>query len=152
MWLKNILLRLEHGDPASITFVDFQNYSYDTLVKDLVYFLATSVQIQVLKENLEELLEYYYDILTKTLMDLKYSEINRLSYEVFLDEIANYSWTILPRILFIIMVIDERTDSGIPKCPSNFADLVSREKLSVRGKSKIWWIVDEFVRRGWIST
>lgn len=54
------MMKYENGKPISNKFVDFQCYDYKSPAIDLLNFLLTSVNTDVLKEEFDGLLKFYH--------------------------------------------------------------------------------------------
>lgn len=61
-WMNNFMLRHdEKGNPQKIRIVDYQVTGFNTLVQDLLFFLFSSVENEVVEKNLDNLIEIYYN-------------------------------------------------------------------------------------------
>ncbi|XP_054731374.1 uncharacterized protein LOC129239688 [Anastrepha obliqua] len=77
LWVNNLFFKydsksLKFRAPSEVRFIDFQLCYYGSIGFDINYFLNTSVQLDVLKNDRESLIETYYDSLMRSLKGLPY--------------------------------------------------------------------------------
>jgi thiamine kinase-like enzyme len=71
VWINNIMIKHDdEGKPLKIKFVDFQIYNYKSPAVDVLNFLFTSVQTDVLKDDIDNLIKYYHGELISNLKQL----------------------------------------------------------------------------------
>lgn len=145
MWVNNFMLKLEDGKVIRNKLLDFQAYTYSSPVKDLLFFLFTSVQFDVLRENLDNLLTFYHEQFTQTLSDLDCYTID-FSYDKFIEEIKHYGKQEIGHILSMLLFIvhGEKSENGDPW----FTPI---ENISLEVKEQAWWILQEFENRMWMD-
>lgn len=86
-WVSNtMLLRDNSGKPISNKIVDLQIMTYSSAVRDLIFFLYTSVINEVLDEHYDQLIQTYYNSFIKTLKELK-ADTAPYSLETLLKEL-----------------------------------------------------------------
>ncbi|KAJ4016110.1 Ecdysteroid Kinase 25 [Neodiprion lecontei] len=62
LWTNNLMFRVDaNGKPESVKFVDFQTYMYLNPMRDLVFFVISSCQSEVVSLHMEELADFYYE-------------------------------------------------------------------------------------------
>lgn len=86
LWINNTMLRQHDSVPVDIKLVDFQVCRYQTPADDLLFFLFTSVQDDVLDKNLDILIRYYYDLLIVILKKFN-CKLDVFSWEAFEAEL-----------------------------------------------------------------
>lgn len=86
-WVNNTLLKFENGKPVANKMVDFQIIEYSSLAHDVIFFLYSSVNMNVLECKLDELIRFYYDKFIETLRKLGHPT-NDYSFELMLEEFA----------------------------------------------------------------
>ncbi|CAH2002705.1 unnamed protein product [Acanthoscelides obtectus] len=104
MWVNNTMQRFEEGKILENKFVDFQLYTSDTPVKDLLFFLWSSCQLGVLQGHLEDLLKYYHASFIKILEELG-CNVTPYSYEKFILEAEQVAVRTTFRALFFSMFV-----------------------------------------------
>lgn len=57
----------EQNLPKQVKLIDFQMAHYESLVYDLIFFMFSSLEIQVLEYHTDELLLFYYNAFVKCL-------------------------------------------------------------------------------------
>lgn len=149
MWVNNFMVALDGEKVVKNKFVDFQAYSYNSPVRDLLFFLFTSVQFEVIKENLDKLLKFYHEQFTQTLTDLDCCTLE-FSYEKFMEEIKYFGRHEIGHILYMLLFV-VCAKKGIT---GNGADpgLVNKENILPEAKERAWWILQEFENRKWMES
>ncbi|CAK9805438.1 hypothetical protein ANTPLA_LOCUS4509 [Anthophora plagiata] len=67
-WVNNVMFhRNDNGKIDDVKFVDFQIYLYGSPIRDLIFFLYSSVDIEVTEDQIEDLMDLYYETLINTL-------------------------------------------------------------------------------------
>lgn len=85
-WVNNIMTKAEKDGTIRNILVDFQVYDFGSPASDVLYFLWTSVNLKVLKENLDHLLSFYYQSLLNILHNLSI-DTKLFEYKKFEDEL-----------------------------------------------------------------
>lgn len=68
-WVNNMMLKWdEKGSPTAIKIFDFQITHFSSLVHDLLFFLFTSVEKELLEDRFEDFIEFYFKELYECLM------------------------------------------------------------------------------------
>ncbi|KAH1020813.1 uncharacterized protein LOC109534916 [Dendroctonus ponderosae] len=86
-WLNNILIKHEGSEPKQAVLVDYQVFEYGTPLNDVMLFLFTSIQLDVLKKEIDNLLDYYFNSLVENLGKLGL-DISKFSRDSFNEEVA----------------------------------------------------------------
>lgn len=90
-WVNNILFHCSEGDRIdSVKFVDFQMYVYSSSVRDLLFYLFSSVRVDVTDEQLDGLMDLYYDTLVNRLSKMG-CDTTAMSKEGFREKMAEDS-------------------------------------------------------------
>lgn len=153
LWVNNFMVKSEGQKIVSNKFVDFQTCTYDSPVRDLMFFLFTSVQFDVLKEQLDYLLEYYHTNFVKTLEDLGCRSTD-FSEEKFFEELFYFGEYEIHHILFMYLLIVTAKKGGKPPSedgPPGVPGLPTPEEVPLEIKEKAWWILYEFEKRNWLG-
>lgn len=70
-WVNNVMFRRnEKGAVDDVKFIDFQIYLYGSPLRDLMFFLYSSVDLSITDEEIEDLMDQYYVALINTLEKL----------------------------------------------------------------------------------
>ncbi|VEN61960.1 unnamed protein product [Callosobruchus maculatus] len=140
MWINNIMLRTRDRE---VKIVDFQNYSYDTPATDLIFFLCGSVGLEVLEKHFDELLRYYHENFVDTLKKLN-CDTTPFTYEYLMDEIGGCMDREFGHcVIFTTVII-----FGEKNKKANFDE---KPNISLAQKKRIWWMVKEFLKKGWLD-
>lgn len=68
-WVNNMMLRYNaNGTPDEIKIVDFQIPNFNSAAIDLVFFLMSSVESELVEKDLDHFLEFYFNELNWCLM------------------------------------------------------------------------------------
>ncbi|CAG9763240.1 unnamed protein product [Ceutorhynchus assimilis] len=140
--LKNVILDLQMpavGSPAG----------------DLIFFLLTSVNFDLIQTKIDEFTEIYYRLLIGNLIDLKV-DTQKYSFESFLKEInLEMKYTEFAHSLaHCHMILLEKGHSGLDSADANYKpeDFQLQETTKPNGEQirKFTWITEEALKRNWI--
>ncbi|XP_018320204.1 uncharacterized protein LOC108733522 [Agrilus planipennis] len=149
LWLENVLIKFTGSKPIKSKFVDFKIATYDSLAKDLIFLLFSSVQKPVLDVHFDELIELYHkafiqmlqryecDVSAYTLQSL-YSEIGRV---IRTSEVL--------RLSFILKIV--YAERGVPKNGGNFdLDKLAHHSEGQEYKRRLAETINFLADRDWI--
>ncbi|XP_044269562.1 uncharacterized protein LOC123014482 [Tribolium madens] len=151
LWVNNIMVKIDNNTITDVKFVDFQLYEYTSFVRDVVFFIFSSIQTSVLKESCDDLLLHYFDSLIKHLVSMK-CDTKLFTYGSFLNEIKSviqqgeffHVLTMLPPIF----AADKDTKDVEAL---ELHDVIFHEsEVTDTHREKAYFIVKEFIRRGWL--
>lgn len=155
LWVNNFMIKYDKKIITSNKFVDFQGCTYDSPVRDLLFFLFTSVQLDILQNQLDNFMEYYHQYFEKTLEDLG-CPTDEFSEDHFIEEIYRCGIMEIYHILFMYLFIvtgkkggtaptlDEQGVPGVPPLPT-------QQEIPKAAKTRALWILQEFYKRGWLG-
>lgn len=145
LWINNFMVKFENGKVVKNKFVDFQMYTYDSPIRDLLFYICTSVQFNILKENLDYLLGYYHEHLVHTLENLG-CPTSDFSYDKFMTEVSFYGGYEIGHILYMLVfiVMGRKQVGGSP-------GRIPKEEILPHAKEMAWWILEEFEQRKWLA-
>lgn len=151
-WLNNMLIKYKDDIPDSVKFVDFQLYDYGSPLRDLVFFLYSSVKLEVLEENVDELLKFYYDELTQALLRLK-CKINDLTFQLIMEEIKQVAFDVeFSHIMFMLTPIFTLKGEAVQLqewSPNSLAP-DDESKLHENYQKILHFTILDFAKRQWI--
>lgn len=106
LWTNNIMF-CENEDNLTVKFIDLQLLEYGSAVRDLLFFLYTSIEVQVLDKYLIYLMNLYYYNFTKCLSTFHVDFINDLmfSWDSFYAELNSVAPHELFHIIFMLKPI-----------------------------------------------
>ncbi|XP_014209116.1 uncharacterized protein LOC106639836 [Copidosoma floridanum] len=147
-WTNNVLFKKEGAKVVDVKFLDFQNYVYNSPLRDLPYFLCTSTTHEVITGHFNELLDLYYDTFVATLKKLRCdaSLFTRESFnrQIKIDARLEFFHNILA-IKFFTAEIDKRTYD-----PSQLEEVVLCSQINKLGLDKWYQIVLTYIEQGWM--
>ncbi|XP_044260223.1 uncharacterized protein LOC123008475 [Tribolium madens] len=151
-WVNNTMVKIEPGKPTKNKMVDFQVYGYGSPAKDLIFFLFSSVQNDIIKNECDNLIKLYHDTFIDVLKQLK-CDTKPFSFENFEKELkleaANSQFG---HIVFMctpifapkgsVKELNEFSPDTFIKMMDTFCSDLHKKKLEL--------IVTEFAKRNWI--
>lgn len=150
-WMSNtMMLRDKIGKPLKHKMVDLQLMQYNSPVRDLVFFLFTSVVNTVLDEHYESLIRMYYESFVDTLADFDL-DLDRYSWEAFTNELNEVAPTELYHVLVMLKPIF--TEKGkVQNSLEDFqdSDWSRKDLLGPSHKNKLKDTVIALIKRGWM--
>lgn len=146
MWSSNTMQLYKDDKIVKNVFIDFQFFTYRSIVADILFFIWTSVQDSVIAEHLDRLLRYYHSHLLQTLKECN-CPIDAFRYEKFLEEVnIEADYEIGHALQFIVFVINVK--KGPPSHPLTKENVAKR--VTQRAKERTWFIIKECEKRGWL--
>nr|XP_033320834.1 uncharacterized protein LOC117217379 isoform X1 [Megalopta genalis]XP_033320835.1 uncharacterized protein LOC117217379 isoform X2 [Megalopta genalis] len=104
-WVNNVLFhRDDKGKIDDVKFVDFQTYVYSSALRDVILYLFTSVEVDITDEQLESLLDLYYETLLKRLNQLK-CDTKAFDKELFLEKLKEDAHYEFVHLLMMIKIM-----------------------------------------------
>lgn len=106
LWTNNMLFRHNDlGQPEDVKFVDFQTYSRNSSLRDLIFFLSTSIQLELVKNNFDDLIEFYRLELMEVLKELNYDNDFVTCKKTFYERLKIDAYSELYHIFFMLKFI-----------------------------------------------
>ncbi|XP_068984359.1 uncharacterized protein [Bombus flavifrons] len=149
-WVNNMMFRHdEKGELVDMKIVDFQLSAYDYGVKDLIFFLVSSANEEILDNKLDHMFDLYYSCFIKMLKTLKV-DTEKFSKQKF-DEILNRCGPVKFNQCIMMAQVIQAPKKSISESEnvegSNvFIDISD----NVIYKRKLLHIVTLFDKRGWL--
>ncbi|XP_015606558.1 uncharacterized protein LOC107273168 [Cephus cinctus] len=149
LWTNNIMFCYNSmGVPEKVKFVDFQVFRYASPIRDLVFFILSSVVEDVIQSHFDELIDLYHQHLINTLEEVK-CNIENYTRENFNLELRKNAPNKLIDTLFMFKAIT-KTKSEIQNSalvsPEEFLKLPGNEIF----KKKVANTVLFYLARKWI--
>jgi len=135
--------------PISMKFVDFQITLYASPVHDLIFFIFSSADNDVIEHHFDDLLSLYHHEFTDCLSRLG-CETDPFSLEKFQDELHTYAPKELPHILFMAKYVlaDESEVPELSNCDAEV--MIENNYGGTLYKERVKLTVQNFVQRGWL--
>lgn len=151
-WCNNVMVTNER--PQKNIILDLQVPMIGSPARDVVFFLLTSVEFQVIKSKFDEFVRFYYEELIKNLKELQV-DTAPFTWESFLEEVDYAARTTefthsLGHVQFILM---DKGQSHLDSSDANFKPEDRKNvkvKANARQTEKTAWMTDEAVKRNWI--
>ena len=147
-WINNLLFhRNEHSEIDDVKFIDFQAYHYDSLLKELHYFLVISLDEETLDNHIVDLVNFYFDKFIERLKCIKY-DISNFSKESFDEELRKQAANNFPicslTLKFFTHEIEENS-----KSPAEIRAEIFESECSDTYRKRLFRLVDIYERNGW---
>ncbi|XP_053690679.1 uncharacterized protein LOC128739242 isoform X2 [Sabethes cyaneus] len=151
LWVNNMMIKYDaEMKPLGLKFVDFQLIQMDSLVRDVLFFLLTSVSDPDLENSLDEYFEKYFLNLLTDLTKLKCPNLSQFTYESFQEEINRVAPRELYHIVAMLRVVLARKES-IPDHSELDAELFCNDNLVEKDfYDKLLVVVKIFAKKGWL--
>lgn len=107
-WINNVMIcKNENGYPIKAKMLDLQFLDFGSVVRDILLFLFTSVENNILHHHFDDLFKYYHDQFYDCLIQFNCPEINleKYSWPLFLEEVNDVAPHQLFHILFMLKPI-----------------------------------------------
>lgn len=150
-WVSNtMMLRDENGKPLKNKMVDLQLMQYSSPIRDLVFFLFTSVINTVLDQHCDHFIEFYYNAFIDNLKDFNV-DLTPFSWVNFNKELEEVAPTEVYHILVMLKPIFTEREK-IQHTPEEFqdSDWSRKDLLGPAHKNKLKDTVISLVKRNWI--
>ncbi|XP_055637927.1 uncharacterized protein LOC129776362 [Toxorhynchites rutilus septentrionalis] len=151
LWVNNIMIRYDDsGKPSGLKLVDFQLIQLDSLVRDVLFFLLTSVSDADLESDMEQYFELYFGSLRSHLIKLRCPNTSQFSYQNFLDEINCIAPREFYHIVSMLRVVMAKKEF-IPEQSEQDSDLFSDDNIVEDDYfDKLRQVVKVYSKREWI--
>ncbi|KAK4886183.1 hypothetical protein RN001_002454 [Aquatica leii] len=146
-WVNNILLK---SGERKCKIIDFQLMDYGSLANDLLFFLFTSVQEDVLNLQLKYLISFYYDSFLRTLKEMN-CDMQQFTVDSFMEEIEICAKTkqfyhIMVMLRIIFGVKEKMKDLN----EITIDDLSSNDYVSPECQQRVITTILHFAKNNWI--
>ncbi|EAT46941.1 AAEL001899-PA [Aedes aegypti] len=151
LWVNNMMIKYDDDNkPTGLKFVDFQLIQMDSLVRDILFFLLTSVSDPNLMHSIDHYFNVYFDNLRLHLARLKCPNMSQFTYHSFLEEINRVAPRELYHIVAMLRVVLAKKES-IPEHSELDAELFCNDNL-VEGDyyRKLLLVVTIYDQQGWV--
>ncbi|XP_076294257.1 uncharacterized protein LOC143215745 [Lasioglossum baleicum] len=148
-WVNNMMFRHDaRGELVGVKIVDFQLCVYDYGINDLLFFLVSSVNKDILDHQLDDMIDYYYCSFIKSLKMLNI-DTEKFPKKRF-DEIVKHCGPMkFNQCLMMAQVIQAPKDNT-PELNNLDVDQFLNRKVDNVYRQKLLHIVQLFVKRGWL--
>lgn len=151
LWTNNILVKYTGGKPTNNVFVDFQVCRYGSPGADVLFFLYSSVKMDIIRTQIDKLMKFYHDELINVLKKLK-CDVTPFTYDLFLEDTDVVARDILFSHL-IFMLTPLFTVKGKAKELTEWTpdDLTpDEETLHKNYFERLHFTILDFAKRNWL--
>ncbi|XP_039429373.1 uncharacterized protein LOC120412832 isoform X1 [Culex pipiens pallens] len=151
LWVNNMMIKYdENGKPAGLKFVDFQLIQMDSLVRDVLFFILTSVSDSKLENTIDNYFEVYFNSLLNDLTKLRCPNLDQFTFESFLDEINHVAPREFYHIVAMLRVVLAKKES-IPEQSELDAQLFCNDDLVEDDYfGRLSLVVQIYEKKGWV--
>ncbi|EFN81252.1 uncharacterized protein LOC105186171 isoform X2 [Harpegnathos saltator] len=149
-WVNNMLFKYnESGKPINMKIVDFQLTAYDYGVKDLIFFLISSSQEEVMDDHLDDMIDLYYNSFIDYLKLLNV-DIGLFPKSKFIEHLNQSAPKKFNQCIMMVQVIQAARGSVTETSTLNGdKDIFTGGIDDVNYKRKLLHILFTFDRKGW---
>lgn len=152
LWTNNIMVAQDEDENIQIKFVDLQLLEFGSIARDFLFFLFTSVQINVVDKYFEYLSNSYYYNFHQCLCDYHVEFISNVKYSrgEFYKEIDNVAPYELFHILFMLKPIFSLKGSVANLDEISKDDFGRKDNIGHSYTERLRFIVLTFAKNNWI--
>lgn len=149
LWINNMMQKKDKGNIVRNKIIDFQKYRYGNPLIDVIYFLFSSVQRNVVTQHLDNLIIFYEECFFAVLENLK---CDTSSFQRnFLEQADEGGPHELCHLLFTTPLIYRLKEKEVsthrgPEIDANLEESFVTEEA----RNHMRFILIEFEKRGWI--
>ena len=148
-WVNNVLFhRGESGKIDDVKFVDFQMYLYSSPLRDLLFYLFSSVQLDVTDDEIEGLMDLYYETLVHTLKNMR-CDTSAFTKEGYREKISTEAYREFTHLCVMVKIMTmniKESDYSVEKMQTVMANYGGSSTFVDR----IRRIVTYFCKHDWI--
>ncbi|XP_057657284.1 uncharacterized protein LOC130894446 [Diorhabda carinulata] len=147
LWSNNTMQKFAPNQIAvENKFLDFQFLDYGSPASDFLFFVFTSVQLDVLENNLDILISTYHNRFLKHL-EVFGCDIGVFTAEKFIEEIKRETAFQIGHIInFVLFIIKTKQENVKILDHIN----IKPSLITQKAKEHIWFVIEEWNRRGWL--
>ncbi|XP_066152583.1 uncharacterized protein [Euwallacea fornicatus] len=142
-WSQSIMFKKSEmgGEPISCKIINFKLAEYESCIEELIFFMYTSIQINVLDDEFDQFLEIYFqtfkDVLKKHNLDLDDTIYN---FAAFLAEVNKIGLKALAEVLVHLREIVTKTEN-------------SEDHVDAKNEyfERLCFIFLHMIKQGWIT-
>lgn len=148
-WVNNMMFRHNaRRELVGVKIVDFQLCAYDYGINDLLFFLVSSANNDILDHKLDDMIDYYYCCFIESLkmVNINTEKFPKKRFDEILEHCAPLKFN---QCLMMAQVIQAPKDKG-PELNNLDVDEFLNRKVDDVYRQKLLHIVQLFVKRGWL--
>jgi hypothetical protein len=148
-WVNNIMFHRDENDQLDdIKFVDFQNYLFFNPLREMIFFLLSSTNAEVLDEDIEELINIYYETFLIVLerMGCDTEPFAREKFDAKLANEAKYEFLHISFMLKVVTLDVQETQFNYDKIENVMLSYQGNQTFIQRLRRVVLYLV----KRNWI--
>uniref|UniRef100_A0A1L8DNF4 Putative juvenile hormone-inducible protein n=1 Tax=Nyssomyia neivai TaxID=330878 RepID=A0A1L8DNF4_9DIPT len=150
LWVNNVMIAYDDdGKPERVKIFDFQLVMYASMSLDVLFFLFTSVQDDILQENFDDFLKFYFEEFCSSLQFFG-CPLDEFTWEKFLDDInrqAPYELYHITSMIKILLIDKQKMAEKTEITDDTFYDA---EMVGPNYYEKLKLIILEYKKRNWL--
>uniref|UniRef100_A0A1B0GJS4 CHK kinase-like domain-containing protein n=1 Tax=Lutzomyia longipalpis TaxID=7200 RepID=A0A1B0GJS4_LUTLO len=150
LWVNNVMIAYDAaGKPSRVKIFDFQLIMYASMSLDVLFFLFTSVQNDILLENFDNFLKFYFDEFCKSLKFFG-CPLDDFTWEKFNEDInkqAPYELYHITSMIKILLIDKQKMAEKEEITDDTFYDA---EMVGPNYYEKLKLIILEYKKRNWL--
>ncbi|XP_012225519.1 uncharacterized protein [Linepithema humile] len=149
-WVNNMLFKYdESGKLINMKIVDFQLTVYDYGVNDLIFFLISSCQKEVLDSHLDDMIDLYYDSFIECLKSLDV-DTSRFPKSQFIEQMNLCAPLKFRQCIMMVQVIQAARGSVTETTATADENVFKGGVNDENYKQKMLHVLSIFDRKGWL--
>lgn len=147
--VNNTMQNIENGEIVKNKIIDFQMYTYGNPLLDVVYFVFSSVQKEIVIQHLNDLIILYQECFFAVLDNLK---CDTSSFQRdFLKQADLDGPKELAHLLATAIPIFRPKANAAVSLDATSLEAVTGSNVTVEARNHIRYILREFIKKGWIK-
>lgn len=149
-WVNNMMFKYDESNkPINMKIVDFQLTAYDYGVHDLIFFLISSSQKDVLDKHLDDMIDLYYDSFIKCLESLDVNT-NLFPKSEFIEQLNQCAPIRFKQCIMMVQVIQAARGSVTETTNTADKDVFKGDINDENCRQKLLHVLSVFDRKGWL--
>lgn len=149
-WVNNMMFKYDESNKlTNMKIVDFQLTIYDYGVHDLIFFLISSSQKDVLDKHLDDMIDLYYDSFIKCLESLNVNT-NMFPKNEFLEQLNQCAPIKFTQCIMMVQVIQAARGSVTETTDTADKDVFKGGINDENYKQKLLHVLSVFDRKEWL--
>lgn len=149
-WVNNMMFKYdESGNLINMKIVDFQLTVYNYGVNDLIFFLISSSQKEILDNHLDDMIDFYYDSFIESLKSLNI-DTNAFPKNQFIKQLHQCAPIKFNQCIMMVQVIQAARGSVTQTTETANENVFAGGLNDDNYKQKMLHILSIFDKKGWL--
>uniref|UniRef100_A0A6P7G7D5 Uncharacterized protein LOC114338564 n=1 Tax=Diabrotica virgifera virgifera TaxID=50390 RepID=A0A6P7G7D5_DIAVI len=148
---SNIMQILDDDENiVKLKILDYQLATVGSPVRDLLYFIVSSVRLEDLTtKHFYNLIKHYHATLKSTIQEFGVYTDLKYSYELFCEELKAHAHEIILQLMYMLIHVNFRSQGEI--FDPTRADLLQVEDVPPMAKQRICFLMREAAKKDWLE-